>query len=351
MSHDAHHVARRPRRIEGCRAAPEGDLGTSAVEPGHDVGAGTATISGAGDVDWLPSRAVAPKSWIGERFLDLSMPIPDNFVRLRVRSHDVGVMSPETADVLLSLVAADRIERHREAPGYLSILPPSGGIRWLRGLFHELAIGLAERGLAPAPQELIALRTAASADSLTPVPRSLALALGLLMIGIHVNLLVADEQGHSRSIWVARRALDHPSYPGILDNAVAGVIEVGQTWYDALIAEAWEEAGITSPDCRAAILHAGYRYRLVAGNQVARGVAYIVDLPISSLIVPRNVDGSVDSFDCVRLPAVLDRFRARDAIKPTSCLAFFDLFHRTGICLEPEEEHQLREGLGSLFVG
>ena len=65
----------------------------------------------------------------------------------------------------------------------------------------------------------------------TAVPR-----FGVPAFGIHVNGFVRD--GDELLMWIARRADDKPTYPGMLDNMVAGWQPVGLGLLENVIKEA-----------------------------------------------------------------------------------------------------------------
>ncbi|KAF7725718.1 hypothetical protein EC973_009436 [Apophysomyces ossiformis] len=67
--------------------------------------------------------------------------------------------------------------------------------------------------------------------------------LGVSTFGVHLNCYVRDSDG-SIKLWVARRALTKPTWPGILDNCVAGGITYTYSVKDTVIKECDEEASI-----------------------------------------------------------------------------------------------------------
>lgn len=73
-------------------------------------------------------------------------------------------------------------------------------------------------------------------------PRSIVHAQGLRHGVIH--LWVFGKQGAEMGLWLQRRALDRPLYPGWYDLAATGHIDAGETPLEAVLREAQEECGL-----------------------------------------------------------------------------------------------------------
>src|SRR3546814_15669982 len=74
------------------------------------------------------------------------------------------------------------------------------------------------------------------------IERAACPVLGIRAWGVHMNGYVRRADG--LHLWVARRARDKPTYPGMLDNTVAGGQPIGLGLKENLIKECAEEAGI-----------------------------------------------------------------------------------------------------------
>lgn len=73
-------------------------------------------------------------------------------------------------------------------------------------------------------------------------PRPIVHAQGLRHGVIH--LWVFGEQAGEMGLWLQRRALDRPLYPGWYDLAATGHIDMGETPLEAVLREAQEECGM-----------------------------------------------------------------------------------------------------------
>lgn len=131
---------------------------------------------------------------------------------------------------------------------------------------------------------------------LATIERAAARFWGSLTFGAHCNGYLADAAGRPTHLWIARRADDKPTDPGLLDNLVGGGVPHGQSPAACVRREGWEEAGLRPADM--AGLRPGRRMRLL--RDVAEGLqreqlsAY--DLPLPAGLVPRNQDGEVQAF-------------------------------------------------------
>ncbi len=119
---------------------------------------------------------------------------------------------------------------------------------------------------------------------------------GTLTLGAHATGYVADAQGRPRALWIAQRALDKATDPGLFDNLIGGGVPLGQTPQQALVREGWEEAGapaeLLTAACPAPVLTL---HREVAeGLQVER--LHSFDLPLPADWQPQNQDGEVAGF-------------------------------------------------------
>ena len=96
-----------------------------------------------------------------------------------------------------------------------------------------------------------------------------------------------------RHLWIARRSLHKATDPGKLDNLVGGGVPHGQTPFETLVREGFEEAGLARrPD---APRHAGPRDR--TGLRHSEGFMHeqlhSFDLRLPADLAPSNQDGEV----------------------------------------------------------
>jgi isopentenyldiphosphate isomerase len=126
------------------------------------------------------------------------------------------------------------------------------------------------------------------------IERAAAPHFGIRSYGVHMTGYVRTPDGPL--IWVARRARNKPTYPGMLDNTVAGGQPVGLGLHDNMVKECWEEAGIPEELARKAVCTGAITYRMDAEDGLKPDVQFCFDLELPADFVPRNTDGEIDEF-------------------------------------------------------
>ncbi|MCR9072284.1 MAG: DUF4743 domain-containing protein [Alphaproteobacteria bacterium] len=171
----------------------------------------------------------------------------------------------------------------------------------------EALSALSEDGLLPRLRgERYPVMERLSDPPVFEIDRAAATAFGIINRGFHLNGIVGG--GDDARMWVARRAWDKSTYPGHLDNVVAGGHPVGHTAEENLIKECAEEAGIAEPLARRAVPVGMVSYVMEVadggpsstGGEMGGGLrrhafwAYDLDLPED--FRPKPVDGEVAEF-------------------------------------------------------
>lgn len=171
---------------------------------------------------------------------------------------------------------------------------------------------------------------------------------GSLTFGAHCNGYVADAQGRPTHLWVARRADDKPTDPGLLDNMIGGGVPHGQTPRQALLREAWEEAGLM-PDQMAG-LQRGRVIELCC--DIPEGLQHewlhVYDLALPPDIQPLNQDGEVAWHRLMPVAQALDHARRGD-MTVDAALATLDFALRHGL-LDAAEAALLASATETLWV-
>ncbi len=135
---------------------------------------------------------------------------------------------------------------------------------------------------------------------LATMERAAARFWGSLTLGAHANGYVADAQGRPTHLWIAQRAFDKATDPGLYDNLIGGGVPTGQTPLQALQREGWEEAGLNAAQMATVQATAVLRLHrdVPEGRQLEDLHAY--DLALPPGLQPQNQDGEVADFH--RLP-------------------------------------------------
>jgi isopentenyldiphosphate isomerase len=164
---------------------------------------------------------------------------------------------------------------------------------------------------------------------LLQVERATCPWLGVRSWGVHVNGYVRRSDGIH--MWVARRARDKPTYPGMLDNMVAGGQPIGVGLTENVVKECAEEAAI--PENIARNAHAvgtiAYCHQFEDGVKPDQQFCYDLELP--SEFEPRNTDGEVEEFELWPIRRVAEVVRETFEFKFNCNLVIIDFLIRHGL--------------------
>ena len=153
--------------------------------------------------------------------------------------------------------------------------------------------------------EFFALSDPETGQRLAGMERAACRFWGTLTLGAHANGYVANAQGRPTHLWIARRSLSKATDPGLLDNLIGGGVADGQTPLEALVREAWEEAGLSPAQIESA--QQGPVLRL--HRDVAEGLQledlHTFDVALSPGLQPVNQDGEVAGFECLPVQQAL----------------------------------------------
>lgn len=162
----------------------------------------------------------------------------------------------------------------------------------------------------------------------TAVPR-----FGVPAYGVHIHGYVRE--GDDILLWIGKRAMDKPTYPGKLDQMVAGGQPVGLGLMENVIKECGEEAAVP-PDLAATARPAGaVSYTHESEDGMKPDVMFIYDLELPRDFVPRNTDGETAEFHLLPALEVMEITADTTDFKFNCAVANIDFFIRHGL-LTPE---------------
>ncbi|KAF8638680.1 hypothetical protein AX17_002025 [Amanita inopinata Kibby_2008] len=178
--------------------------------------------------------------------------------------------------------------------------------------------------------------------------RSACALFGVVTYGVHLSIYEEAQVGGQRQLrmWVPTRAKTKPTWPGYLDNTVAGGIPSGLSAFDSLVKECMEEASIEANIVHQHVRAAGaisYFFRTSAG-WLQPEIEYVYDLVIPpsidpTLFQPKPLDGEVEKFELLGHDGLVARLQA-GLFKPNCALVVIDLFIRLGyITFENEPDY------------
>lgn len=215
-------------------------------------------------------------------------------------------------------------------------------------IFRELVAELAERGdLPPLRNELYPVTRRWAEEPLLLMDRCAATSFGIRTFGVHVNGIVQGVDG--LSIWAARRSENKATFPGKLDQMIAGGQPYGLSLQENLLKEAWEEAGFEAFVARRARPVGMVRFRARSEFGVHDDVLFCYDLSLGHSELPVNRDGEVSAFDLYKADELRRLLSEGEEFCPDSALVNIDLLMRHGE-LSPGQEALYAEIAASLRV-
>ncbi|PBP20715.1 putative thiamine pyrophosphokinase-related protein [Diplocarpon rosae] len=184
-------------------------------------------------------------------------------------------------------------------------------------------------------------------ELLFSVERSASCLFGVVTYGVHMMAYTRDESAsYGMKVWVARRAKTKQTYPGMLDNTVAGGMATGEAPLESIVRECEEEASLPEDLVRANIKAQGtvtYSYIREgrAGGEtglVQPECQYVFDLELTKETICRPNDSEVDGFVLWSVEEIEEALGKGD-FKPNCAVVVLDFFVRKGILTAENEEN------------
>ncbi|CAN8102793.1 unnamed protein product [Discula destructiva] len=164
---------------------------------------------------------------------------------------------------------------------------------------------------------------------------------GICSRGAHMTAYIRDATDGSLKIWVARRAADLHTYPGMLDTTVAGGVKAADSPRECIVAESDEEAALPRARVEKRMVATGaVMYVSRRADAVMPTVLYVYDLEMEDGEEPRPKDGEVEGFYLMGVEQVVRRMLDGE-FKPNCCLVMLDFLVRQGSITEENEEDYL----------
>ena len=170
---------------------------------------------------------------------------------------------------------------------------------------------------------------------------------GTLTLGAHCNGYVADARGQPTHLWVARRSLSKPTDPGKLDNLIGGGVPLGQSPWEALQREAFEEAGLAPEEIAQATPGRIVALHCDIPEGLQREHLHVYDLRLPAGRTPQNQDGEVAWHQCWPVAEALAA-AADGRFTTDAALATLDFAVRFGLLAN---EDPLAAALQALLAG
>jgi hypothetical protein len=170
--------------------------------------------------------------------------------------------------------------------------------------------------------------TAFGDNPMLEMERAAVPLFGVRAFGIHLNGYVRS--GTDTLMWVARRSMSKPTYPGKLDQLVAGGQPVGISLSDNLVKECWEEASMPEALARQAVPVPPISYCFECDRGLRPNVLFCYDLELPMDFQPHNTDLEVEQFHLWPIERVMDIVATTGDFKANCNLVAIDFFIRHG---------------------
>jgi len=183
--------------------------------------------------------------------------------------------------------------------------------------------------------ERYAVRNQHSEEALFDMERSATSLFGLRQFGVHINGYL-HHPSRGLCMWIAKRALTKATWPGMLDQMVAGGLAAGQSVMDCARKESQEEASV--PDhilCKLKPVGSiSYFYEDERG--LFPECQFIMDLEVPEDFTPVNADGEVGGFQLLPIEEVKELILS-DNFKFNCRVVVLNFLIRNGL-IDPDKE-------------
>ncbi len=198
---------------------------------------------------------------------------------------------------------------------------------------------LADTGAIPAWRgELYPVTKSFGAPPLLEMERAAIPLFGVPAFGVHLNGFVRGPDSKI-AMWIGRRARDKATFPGMLDNLVAGGQPIGLSLMDNLIKECGEEASIPPALAGQAIAVGEVSYRAEIDGALKPDTMFCYDLELPADFTPVNTDGELESFALLPLDQVAATVRDTREFKFNCNLVIIDFLVRHGWIGRDDPDH------------
>lgn len=227
----------------------------------------------------------------------------------------------------------------------------TAGAKDREAVLAEVNARLHEQGLIRAwRDEPFPLLSPATGQALAVFERASARFWGTLTLGAHCNGWVAGPDGQPQALWIARRSSTKATDPGLLDNLVGGGVPWGQTPWEALVREGFEEAGLNAAQMARATPGRVIELNrdIPEGRQFER--LHVFDLELQAGECPVNQDGEVAEVGLWSIHHTCAA-AATDEMTVDAALVTLDFLLRRKLITPPEAAGDLERRLAQLCSG
>jgi len=247
------------------------------------------------------------------------------YARFRIGDLPVGAVRSEFASALISL-GPDFIRDENGEYGFAAHIKTAAA---RNELLAAATSSLCDRGVIKQLHgEKFDIRNRLADEPLCQLDRFAMPYFGFRSWGVHMNGFVRKSDGIH--MWIAHRAKDKPTYPGMLDNMVAGGQPTGLGFRENMMKECAEEAGIPETLSQNVLPIGTVSYLYETDGGLKPDVMVNFDLELPEDFIPHCADGEVDRFELLPLDEVAQIVRSGFAFKFNCALVVIDFLIRHG---------------------
>ncbi|KAG1674420.1 hypothetical protein FOA52_012947 [Chlamydomonas sp. UWO 241] len=167
-------------------------------------------------------------------------------------------------------------------------------------------------------------------DPVMLLERAAAVSFGIKAYGVHINGYV-ETADRGLCVWVAKRSMAKPNWPGKLDHIVAGGQPHGISVMDNVVKECQEEASMPAELARSATPVGCVSYMTISSVGLKPDVLFVFDLKLPESFVPAPQDGEVEHFTLMPVADVAQLVSQTTEFKINCNLVIVDFMLRHGL--------------------
>jgi len=172
------------------------------------------------------------------------------------------------------------------------------------------------------------------------IERSGIALFGFRAYGCHINGYVEDPETHKLKMWIAQRSFTKQTFPGKLDNIVAGGVSFPYSPTETAIKECLEEASMPSEISQQVVPCGAVTYISVEKRGISADSQYVFDLKLPTTFKPKPNDNEVEGFHLMEFDEIIERLK-KNEFKSNSGIVIIDFMIRHGILTHSMEVNYL----------
>jgi len=270
----------------------------------------------------------------------------NNFKPLFCQGYQIGLVPPEVEIHISSYHEVFEI-----FPDKIEICP---GVTQYDEISAQIASALSDlrqkkvlKTLEGWRNETYEIKPSFGQNSLFAMERSATCLFGLRQYGVDINGYVVNENGDI-SVWMQKRSINKPTWPGKLDNFVAGGLSTGLSIRETVVKETNEEANLPKHIANQMKPAGCVSFFFQSERGLFPNTEFVFDIELPKDFVPSNNDGEVDEFKLVPAKELVEQI-CDSNMKTTSCPVTLDFLIRKGI-VTSETEPDLPEVIELLHI-